>query len=113
MIMSTLEKYFPVKGKRGMDRTEDSRVILTWEQLNHSGKIINFLEWLMNVFAIANTRGMSIKLISELMMNGECVFDVNKWVNHIQFVQILHSMVNEEYLTEYQWHQAGGPCSNE
>ncbi len=88
-----------------MDRTEDNRPILTWEQLEKSGKIINFLEWLMNVFAIANTRGMSIKLISELMMNGECVFDVNKWVNHIQFVQILHSMVNEEYLTEYQYEQ--------
>jgi len=115
MIISNLEKYFPVNGKRGsvarmsismlwpVDRTEDNRPILTWEQLESSGKILNFLDWLMNVFAFSNTRGISIKLLTEMMMKGECIFDANKWVNHNQFVSILYSMVNEEYLSEFEY----------
>lgn len=105
MIISHLEKYFPVKGKRGMDWTEDNRPILTWEQLESSGKIFNFLEWLMNVFAFSNTRGISIKVLTEMMMKGECFPDVSKWVNHNQFVTILHFMVNEEYLSEFEYEQ--------
>lgn len=106
MIVSNLEKYFPVNGKREIDRTEDNRPILTWEQLESSGKILNFLEWLMNVFAFSNTRGIHIKLLTEMMMNGECFLDVSRtWTNHNQFVRILHFMVNEEYLSEFEYEQ--------